>query len=783
MIRRFSLLVVLLTTTASSAQDRSPTNASDLVRLIHVGAATPDTIAVTIEHGKISRGQQIPFKLEPTDNVEGGKFTSLVVQRDGQPLGALVGPGRDILFTYDTFVDQPIPLRYVMQTESWKIGTDQQSDAPRVVRVSRKSKPIGEARTGSWQFAFPQRHTLYLTLDRPLKSGTTYSFQCDRLPGTLASISLQFDQNKTRSDSVQVSHIGFAPGDVKIAFLSAWLGSGGPATFDENTPFQIVDDTTGNAVFSGKSLNSFKANTIEDDQGFSHTFSDVHRLDFTQLTTPGTYRVVVAGVGSSYPFQIAAGVYRTPAVMSARGLFHHRSGIALGPPHTNYVRPRPMHPDDGLKVWQASFPLYSEDGIVGQDEIFIKLQSEAKTTTVPGAWGGWMDAGDWDQREAHIPVSRLLFEIAELYPTYVAGLNLNIPESTNDLPDLIDESLFNLDLYRRLQHENGGVCGWVEMTEHPRFGEGSWNNSLDVFVTAPDSITSDNYAATAAQAATVLRSLGKAAEADAWLDSAKRAWNFARNETELTSKHANNVRVLAAVMLYRETGDSTYHEDFLKHTVLKDASQRIWVWQNQDEREAAFVYARLSGVRPVDETIRTNAINGTVREATDWGLRGNDRTAYRWGSDPGMFVGWSTVTAPNVVSNVRAYQLTKDPRHKQAVAIAMGYTLGANPLNQAMMTGLGPDPVRHVLHADSRYSGQAVPDGITVYGPIDTRKFKSQWFFNQMGQMIYPAYDEWPSVEAFYDVFWILASNEYTVMQTIGPVTYYLTFLSAEAQK
>ena len=57
-------------------------------------------------------------------------------------------------------------------------------------------------------------------------------------------------------------------------------------------------------------------------------------LDFSQVREPGEYVVAVEGVGCSYPFPIADRVWRDAFIVSAKGFYHQRSGIALGPPYT-----------------------------------------------------------------------------------------------------------------------------------------------------------------------------------------------------------------------------------------------------------------------------------------------------------------------------------------------------------------------------------------------------------------------------------------------------------------
>ena len=61
-----------------------------------------------------------------------------------------------------------------------------------------------------------------------------------------------------------------------------------------------------------------------------------------------------------------------------------------------------------------------------------------------------------------------LLDLAEIFPTRIGGLDLPAPDSGEvlphgayaaELPDVVDEALWNLDFYRRLQDDDGGVGG------------------------------------------------------------------------------------------------------------------------------------------------------------------------------------------------------------------------------------------------------------------------------------------------------------------------------------
>ena len=115
--------------------------------------------------------------------------------------------------------------------------------------------------------------------------------------------------------------------------------------------FHLLDDASGKEVFSG-AVEMAKAATDKElmfkDMNFNGT--DVLRMDFSSFSTPGRYRLYVEGIGCGYPFEIGPGTWDHAFWVQMRGFYHQRSGIALGPPYTTFVKPRDHHPDDGVPV-------------------------------------------------------------------------------------------------------------------------------------------------------------------------------------------------------------------------------------------------------------------------------------------------------------------------------------------------------------------------------------------------------------------------------------------------
>ena len=104
-------------------------------------------------------------------------------------------------------------------------------------------------------------------------------------------------------------------------------------------------------------------------------------------------------------------------------------------------------------------------------------------------------------------------------------LPLPANEVNNNLPDILDEAMWQMPCWRRLQLPDGGVRGGYGYGWGcPHSITSSMIKSAGVY--APDHETTLRYAAAAARAARVLTAFDKKLSAE-YLDSARRAWAWA----------------------------------------------------------------------------------------------------------------------------------------------------------------------------------------------------------------------------------------------------------------
>ncbi|MGF1632990.1 MAG: glycoside hydrolase family 9 protein [Phycisphaerae bacterium] len=770
-----------------------------------VFAVAPHILAIDVKAGRIERMRRVPYEPHPTDKVNAYRhenndaLNTVVVERDGKRIGRLAGKNRDVLVLDERRVGDAFQAAVAMTPGQYTITSRDHAafgSGLNPVAVHQKAKPTDLAEHDSQLVAM--LHRLYLVLPEPLQADATYSIDLGRLNTRQQQVDYVHRPREVRSEAVHVSQIGFHPEDpAKRAYLSQWLGTGGALKYELPLSFELIDDESGQSVFTGDVRLAVAADEPEQRRRVvNHNLTDVYHLDFAEFTTPGRYRVYVEGVGVSFPFEIAPDAWTHAFRTSMTGFLHHRSGIELAPPLTDYRRPRPMHPADGFTVYASTTTLLDTSmglNLAGKNG-FAMLVDGKTDETIDDAWGGYMDAGDWDRRIQHLSATTAMLELYELFPEVIGGIALRLPadEADNNLPDVIDEALWNLDFYRRLQTPAGGVRGGVESAAHPVGGEASWEESLEVFAYAPDFWSSHLYAAAAARAANVLQDLDSR-QAGVYRQSAVRAFEWA--EPRYAERLAEGVdakalwrlrdaRNLAALELYRLTREDRFHDIFLEDTSLtRDVP--VEVWGSHDHADAAFVYARLDD-ELADPQIKRRAREAIVEagEASIAYIEGNafDLAAWR----QAMPYHWGLYGSPQgVMMLVRADAVTDDERYLAHAVLGANYSAGANPMNTTFMSGLGQRYPLNIHHLDSRRTAQPVPVGTPSYGHFDPKdelalasrhmNWGHKWIFNRRN---IPEGIEWPANESYFDTYSPVSINEYTVHQSMVPSAYVWGYLA-----
>jgi len=747
----------------------------------------PDFFGIVVTTGQVEYGSLQPYRTEKDDKFLTNDPDNTWLIRNGQVKGALWGTKEAYLMGFDKLSGANLNLTQADDRTQYLISSPDDPDyrQPREpVAVFRKTRPTDLLRTSKERLTAPLEHTLYLKFPIPLKTGHQYllAFRNKQLPG----VSFRYDPRAMRSEAVHMTHIGFRPDDpVKVAFLSLWAGSGGPVDFHAGTAFYVLAQASGAEVFRGK-VKLAKAAKDKDEDAYYKNYSgaNVYWMDFSNVKEEGLYRIYVEGTGCSYPFEISKGVWGKAFAVSTRGLYHQRSGIALGPPHTDFRRPRNFHPEDGVKVFSSRTTLMeTPNGFLGGEDNFSKLAAGKTSELLPQAWGGYCDAGDWDRRIQHLEAARRLLDLAETFPDYFSRVNLNIPESKGALPDIVNEARWGVDFFRRLQAKEGGIRGGIESSGHPRFGETSWRTSHIVMAYAPDLWSTYLYAGAAARLAHWFRKVNPAL-AQEYQNSALTAMEWAENDLKKRGSkrtlpyQVHDARNLAAAELFRLTGEGKWQEIFLSTTVFNKRGEPVYRHEKYDQGEAAWVYSRIKA-HNADKQLQQRC-REAILQAASQRIAAQDKTGFKWSKDPWRPARAGALTTPDALYLIHAHILTGKETFLKAILLAAQTGAGANPLNICYTTGVGHKSPRHALHVDSRFTGQLPPPGLTVLGPVDVEWSRADAPDHKVaGKYCYPDVRTWPVMESYWDVFWYPLMSEFTVHQTIVPNAFVWGYLAA----
>ncbi|MEO8350685.1 MAG: glycoside hydrolase family 9 protein [Chthoniobacteraceae bacterium] len=664
-------------------------------------------------------------------------------------------------------IKEPLDLTKAASPANWSVSSaddDRYRAGQMPVAVGRKSKGRDFITTGPGRYDHLDEHWLYLTLKVPMREGASYSLKAEGVLEAPLARTFRFGAATMRSEAVHVNQIGFVPSAEKFGYLSAWLGDLGPWKFapTEKTRFHLVNKTNGATAFSGTPKLRKAADGAPDSMPASKgTFAraDVWECDFSAVREPGEYVLMVDGVGCSFPFRIGEDVYRQPFITTARALYHQRSGIALKSPFTERTRAE-AHRGAKMQTTHRYLDGAYSDG--------FRDAAELATGELREVWGGWHDAGDWDQEGWHFEAANLLLLAVELAPDKFRDGDLNIPESGNGIPDLVDEAMWAVDFWKRLQRADGGVSVGTFADSFPHEGEYSVTDTLHWFLYAEDPQASLRYAALAARLAHVLRLVNKANLASNYVESARKAWTWAAgNLREGDEARIRDDRAHAAASLFRVTGEAAFLTDFQKDNAIQSDKIPLTEWKKHDQRWAAWTIA-LTDRNELPGDLRKTILAAVLRWADTESIAEVEKRAFRTAGNmfvPQMMGG---ATVPEITALAMAHKLTGEAKYLHAIATTCDYTLGGNPLNMTWVTGLGDRSPDNLFHPDAWHSAPGTPiPGFVLLGPYQYEgppdKNSGPWDPKYLHTSTYPDAKLWPPHELWMDSRSCPSMNEFTV--------------------
>ena len=492
---------------------------------------------------------------------------------------------------------------------------------------------------------------------------------------SMAVAQLKFEQ-------VKINQVGYEPEMTKIAVV--------PNTGAKK--FQIRDQESGKVVYKGK---------LTDEKKWEPSQEIVKQADFSDFSSGGTYVLEVkdTSIEPSYPFKIGEDVYADLADAALHGFYLARCSMPIEEEYAGiYHRPLAF-PDTMVLVHSSAASAARPEG------------------TVISSPRGWLDAGDYNKYVVNSGITTYtLLHLYEVYPGYFKNLVLNIPEKTNDIPDLLDEALYNLRWMMTMQDpEDGGVYHKLTTLKFQGFLP-PHKASKQRYVVAKSTSAAYNLAAVCAKASRVFKPYENELPgfSDSCMQIASKAMAWATEHPEVYFKNPKGINTgayddknLEDEKFWAETEWAlSTHKPLPELPEPKNLQEASW------SDVSALGFYSLASAGKLDGNMKTAFLKkaGKLLEIYFESAYPVSMKKFVWGSN--------SVALNQGIYLMMAYQITGEKKYLEAAEGALNYVLGTNATGYCFVTGFGthfPNDIHDRRSASDSIEG-AIP-GYLVGGP------------------------------------------------------------------
>ncbi len=490
---------------------------------------------------------------------------------------------------------------------------------------------------------------------------------------------------------VRVNQVGYFVGGKKIATLVS----------DSSSPVEwklLQGDKT---VASGQT----QPGDVDADSG-----DPIHIIDFSRTKKPGEGYVLQVGEETSPPFEIGNDLYSQMKYDALNYFYQNRSGVEIKMPYARAERwARPAGHAESDKA--------------------VPCAPEAKCNYELDVTGGWYDAGDHGKYVVNGGIS--LWTLLNQYERFkrfgkiepFGDGKLNIPESDNRVPDILDEARWQMEFMMKMQvpegKPNAGMVHhkihdtqWTALGIAPDQAEKKTKRSLRPVSTA----ATLNVAATGAQCARIWKQIDPAFSKKC-LEAAERAWVAAKKNPDKFAPASDsngggpyddeNVKddfFWAAAELYITTKSPQYREAMQESQYWKKLTTSV------DDVPSSMNWATTDALGTISLSVVPGALSPAevraqrkkIVDAADEYLALIDKQGYRmpFSAGPSGKYPWgsNSFIINNMMILALAHDFTKQDKYLEGAILGMDYLLGRNALAQSYVSGYGDRPLQWPHH-------------------------------------------------------------------------------------
>jgi len=525
---------------------------------------------------------------------------------------------------------------------------------------------------------------------------------------------------------IRFNQLGYFPGSIKEFVVSD----------EDATSFQILNER-GKSIFQGN---------LSDRGTWEASGEHVLQGDFSGLSKAGTYTIFLNTGIASAPFEIESGMYQAAWDASVKSFYFQRASMAIDESY------------GGVYKRAAGIP----------DNQCLFHPSTGRNGGTLNSPGGWFDAGDYGKYVVNAAVSAgQMLQLAEMVPQAMQKDALDIPESGNGIPDLLDEIRYELTWLGTMQDEDGGVFHKLTALNFAAFIMPA-DYHLDRYIIGKGTAATLDFAAVMAQASRVYADPDPAF-ASHCLEAAERAWTWAFSNKDVPFRNPPDVSTgeygdnqfsddfyWAAVELYISTGKEIYL-NYLEQSEEPYIHQITNSWKFF-VRNMGFHSMLIHGKPEGDLKHKHLILADEILAAMNSVPYGISIDHFEWGSN-------SDVLNQAMILCI-AHHLSKEQKYLDGAIRNTDYIFGKNATGTCFLTGFGSKQVMNPHHRPSAADNIDEPiPGFIVGGPNMHRQDRRDVDYTSE----YPA-------KCYADVVESYASNE-VCLNWNAPAVFVLGYL------
>lgn len=558
--------------------------------------------------------------------------------------------------------------------------------------------------------------------------------------------------------AIQVNQEGYYPGWDKRATVSYWSGTNKmEVAWPVGTAFNVW-----NLDGSSNQYNGFLSNSV--DTGWSAATPPSQKVmyaDFSAVTLPGYYYIMISNQGRSLPFFIDPAYPLRLAQYAAKGLYGQQCGVAVTNPfvslthsacHTGVAIPLTNTTTQAALFTEVN-AVAANVGAIGNWNFNQYMTNSAAACT--GLWAfvrttnvvmgsGYHDAGDYSQ---YVPSqSEVVSRLATAAGSYTGVKlldNLGIPYSGDGIPDFYQMAKNEADSLLWKQDTDGGVSAVAYPFPSFPYENVVPGDTTNRFLFPKDVLAT--WAAVGAWADLAADPTFKQyypAQASVYLTAATNGWAWA-TQAVANAGYTNSYRpshfygyefgpedemIYAATALFIATSNTTVMNFGTNKvaTLFGSQTRKSWQWwpewESYGSAQRVVAFSVKSGKvssafwTPYQSYFNsaTNEIITVAAIVEDWATNNAFGTPFQANSKPGFttpyYFGNQHIQCVIQGRELKLYYGQAVTSNSLAVIVRCeNFEAGCNPANKARWAGLGQNPIKSSPSQWDRYDDKVGP--------------------------------------------------------------------------